>query len=316
MAFSWAEYLEANFNVKYSGDFIYLDCVFCNHREKLWINVNAERQWGWCFRCETWTDATKFIMNHRGLDRQEALEFLRRGDYSESLAVALQRPERKLKPKPREEILPPEFTPVPLNPSKSYEKMALKYLRKREVSDVQIVHHTIGYCATGKYYGCIIIPVSRANNVVYFVARAFMRPGVKYLNPSKDDIGTGKTEVIFNYDAARNLGDGIVCEGVFDALAMGARGMAILGKAISDDQLAMLMSFKRLGVCLDNDAKRERLELVETLCRMGVDAYPMSPRGKDANEAHGVVDAGERSVLDQMKEQMGAGTFGKPWSES
>ncbi len=316
-AFSWLAYMEANFRVKYTGDFVSLDCPFCNATDKLHVRVaNTDREWGWCFRCETWTDITKFVMAHRGLERFDAIAFIKRGEFTESLATALQRQERKLKPRSQADVLPKEYEIVKLEPTGGIEKLALRYLRKRGLTDLQIVHHRIGYCSTGKYQGCVIVPTTRDGHVVYFVARAFLRPGVKYLNPSKEDVGTGKSEVIFNYDAARNAGSGIVCEGVFDALAMGHAGMAILGKRVSDEQLAMLLSFKKLGVCLDNDARLERLELVEQLCRMGVDAYPMVPsNGKDANESHGAVESGTRSELDRLTEQMGSGSMGKAWDE-
>lgn len=315
-SFSWLAYMEANFYVKYTGDFVSLACPFCNGDDKLHVKVaNTDREWGWCFRCETWTDAVKFVMVHRGIERYEALEFIKRGEFTESLATALQRQERKPKPRPREEVLPKEFELVTLAPATAYGKSALRYLRKRKVTDLQLIDHGMGYCSTGNYHGCVIVPTTRDGDVVYFVARAFLRPGIKYLNPSKDEIGTGKSEVIFNYDRARVLGEGVVCEGVFDALAMGTRGMAIFGKSASDEQLAMLMSFKKLGVCLDNDATRERMELVEKLCRLGVNAYPLAPHGKDANESQGAADAGERSELGLLIERMGNGVMGTSWEK-
>lgn len=305
MAFSLQAYIEANFDVKTSGEFIYFRCVFCDKPWKLWVNVGKNPPDGWCFRCHTWTDAVKLVMAHRGMERFAALEFMKKGEYAESLATALQRAEPRRVIKVASQILPESYEPIGTDPSDLNERMAVKYLKGRGLTDLQIQEHAIGYASTGKYYGCIIVPVKKGGKVAYFVARAYLRSDVRYLNPSKAEIGTGKSEVVFNYDRASRFDEAFVCEGVFDALAMGERGMAIFGSDVSDEQMSMLLKFKKLGVCLDPDAETEQNELVEKLFGFGIDAYPLKALGKDVSESGGKVERGERSFLSLMRTRMG-----------
>lgn len=92
--------------------------------------------------------------------------------------------------------------------------------------------------ATGtRIEGRLILPVFEKNKLVYWQARALyphQRP--KYLNPDKIEQPAGKSNFIFNLDAARHCREVVVCEGIFSALSVGENAVAVFGKELSTRQ--------------------------------------------------------------------------------
>jgi hypothetical protein len=298
--FSMQSYVERNFDSRRSGDFETIKCVFCGKQWKLYVNVVDEKPWGWCFSCETWTDAVKLVMTHRGVDRFRAKEIMNGGEYSRGGSA---RPVAKA-PEPGAPVLPPEYEPLSPLGHGGLSGTMYEYARRRMTS-AQVVQHGIGFCASGPYCGRLIVPATKDGVIAYFVARAVRcSPGApRYLNPSRGSLGVGKSQILFGLDQARadGLDDIVLTEGVFDALALGPRGVAILGKQLSDEQLIMLRSVKRVGVMLDADAADEQAKMVQKLYDSGIEAYPLRVLGKDPSVAGGAAEVGERSFVDHVR---------------
>ena len=152
-------------------------------------------------------------------------------------------------------------------------KQAYLYLEKRGLTLSQMMEYRIGYCYKGRYKGRIIIPtLDEEDRVLYFVARSFLRgANAPYLNPS-NEVARGKTEVLFNYANASTRSSIVVCEGVFDAMAVGLNGVALFGKTVSPQQANLLVAASpdEVVVALDGDAHANALEVGRILDSYGL----------------------------------------------
>jgi hypothetical protein len=80
--------------------------------------------------------------------------------------------------------------------------------------------------------------------------------------------GFPKGEVMFNFDVAREREPVVVTEGVFDAMAVGLSGVALLGKGITETQLRILQTYcDNVVILLDPDAGSESSDMVKILRR-------------------------------------------------
>jgi DNA primase len=135
-------------------------------------------------------------------------------------------------------------------------KKALAYLLGRGFKKEVLYEMQFGYCATGFYSGRIIIPTFIDGRLVYWQARDYTgRKSAKdkILNPRSGLVGNGKSEVLFNYDTARQYDCVIVVESWGSCLSVGPYGTAVNGKHISQQQLRLLgrMEAKRFIVLFD-----------------------------------------------------------------
>ena len=183
--------------------------------------------------------------------------------------------------------LPKEFTSfsdIPENRVTQIEsKHALKFLKKRGLTQDDIIKYNIGFCTEGKYEGRIIIP-SYDNNkrLNYFIARDYKgETPQKYKNPpvsAKDVIGF---ELYINWDAPI-----ILVEGMFDALTIKRNVIPLFGKELHGKLMEKLVksSVNRIYIALDADARKDALRQAEKLMSYGKEIYLVEMEGKDANE--------------------------------
>jgi DNA primase len=174
----------------------------------------------------------------------------------------------------------PEFMSfLNINDASWLGRIAIQYLKSRGITDEQMRKYKIGYCYSGKYAGRVIVPIFMFGGLVYWIARIIEHPAVrlqvakypdrKVLNPP-----VSKKNVLFNYDTAKLSDEVVVCEGVFDALAVenvGQSAVALLGKEITDEQAMLLtaLNCEKITVCLDADAYENALLVAEKLDRFG-----------------------------------------------
>lgn len=100
----------------------------------------------------------------------------------------------------------------------------------------------------------LIIPIYWGGKLAGWQARSLEpRPSVKYYTCP----GMNKSMLLYNGDRAKQFSFGVVVEGVTDCWRVGERGVALLGKTLSQYQLQMLYNFWSRGGCclmLDPDA--------------------------------------------------------------
>jgi len=111
--------------------------------------------------------------------------------------------------------LPKEAKPL-WDESESLQRLhALKFVMERGLDMSDILRYNLHYCLDGLYQNRIIIPSYDSDGVLnYFVGRDFYKSNMKYKNPPipKDIIG---------FDLYVDWNEPIIlCEGVFDAMAI------------------------------------------------------------------------------------------------
>jgi hypothetical protein len=177
--------------------------------------------------------------------------------------------------------LPDAYIPL-WKPSKCiYRRHALLYLKKRNVSEMEILKYQIGYCTDGEYKGMIIIPSYDSNGKLnYYVGRSFYETNMRYKLPpiSKNIVG---------FDAFVGWNDYVViCEGVFDAIAIRKNAIPIYGKSIQSNLVEKILNKKpnRVYIALDKDAITNSLKLAELLMNNDINVHFVDIDEKDPSE--------------------------------
>lgn len=86
------------------------------------------------------------------------------------------------------------------------------------------------------YFGYIIIPFKVKGKLRYYIGRDYIGNYLRYKNPNKDEVGVGKTELVFNEDALDYRKECFVTEGWADAMTMGDNGISTQGWSLSVTQ--------------------------------------------------------------------------------
>jgi len=192
----------------------------------------------------------------------------------------------------------------------SIAKRSRYYLSERGFNLEQLDQQGIGYCdehykaqadesskeAFRKdYYARLIIPFKRSGKLIYYIARSILpNEPLRYKNPSVDDVGIGKSELLFNEDALNIYDDVWLFEGVFDALTIGSHCVSSQGWALSKEQIAIIRrsGCKRLWFAPDKGFYKKAVETSLQFIESEKEIYvinfdnilPNSPDLKDANE--------------------------------
>ena len=272
-------------------------CPFCNHRkQKLEINLDKDSQYYqyWeCWVCGEKGRTVRSLLNHLKISSEEArniLQFAQKEYREESYETVSRAGVIRL---------PSEFESLYTADFNSFEANRVRqYLYNRGLTDNDFIKYNIGYCSTGVYRDRVIIPSYDSNNMLnYFVARS-LDPNafLKYLNPKveKDKIIPFENYINWNESI-------IICEGVFDALAIRRNSVALLGKQISSALMSKIIEnpVPEIYVVLDDDACKAALKHCETFINMGKKVYFVKLQKKDPSET-GFVEM--TKILQQAEE--------------
>ena len=179
--------------------------------------------------------------------------------------------------------LPKEFKSLlELTKSDIKGRQALSYLKRRGVTKADILRYNIGYCDGGVYDYMIVIPsYSHEGTLNYFVARNFNpHSPVKYKNPpmSKDMV---PFELFINWSSPL-----VLCEGMFDALAIKRNAIPLLGKHIQRELMKKIVTsqVEKIYIALDKDAQKDAVKFCEYLMNEGKEVYLVDLEDKDPSE--------------------------------
>lgn len=179
--------------------------------------------------------------------------------------------------------LPKEFKSLVLPDSSLERRHALVYLKNRGLTESDIIKYNIGYCSSGRYKDKIIVPsYDYLGNLNYFVGRSFKQNSVlKIDGPSCEKNSIIGFEYYVNWSVPV-----ILCEGVFDAIAIKRNAIPLFGKTISKSLMLKLIQpqVKTIYLALDEDAIKEATEYSQKLIDMGKEVYLLSLGGKDPSE--------------------------------
>ena len=251
-------------------------CPFCNHHKpKLEINMhtNEEGQNPWeCWVCQTKGRTIRSLLYQLKTPKDQAqniLKYVPQGQEVEYKGLSIIE-------------LPKEYQPL-YNASTTsvVANIVRNYLYERGITDNDFIKYGIGYTTTGDYGGRVIIPsYSGSNQLNFFVARSYDGNYFKYKNPeaSKDIIFF---ENLINWNQPI-----ILCEGVFDAIAIKRNAIPILGKTLSNTLTKKIISSnnKDIYIALDTDASTKALEISEHLLSLGKRVFLVKLTDKDPSE--------------------------------
>ena len=179
--------------------------------------------------------------------------------------------------------LPKEYKPLSNILTTLPYRQAKSYITKRGVTEQDIIKYSIGYCETGKYKNSIIIPSYDSNgNINYFISRSYEKdPSRKYNAPSCNKNDLIGLEYFINWKVPV-----ILCEGVFDAIALKRNAIPLFGKTIPKSLMLKLVEsdVKTVYLALDKDALKEAINYSQQLLNLGKDVYLIELQGKDPSD--------------------------------
>ena len=250
-------------------------CPFCNHHKKK-LQVNCETQKWHCWVCNKGGYKIGILLRKINAPKNIISEVLKiLGDYQ---GVS----------KEKEEVtkydvsLPQCYKPLWKKSDDPLYKNAIHYLRQRNIGSLDILRYSIGFCSSNGYSNRIIIPSYDTDGKLnYFMARdMFPNSKFKYKNPpmSKDTVGF---ELFINWKEPI-----VLCEGVFDAIAIRHNVIPLFGKFPSKTLVMRLVEkkVKKIYVALDEDAKQDAIKLAKFLMDYGIETYLLNMRDKDPSE--------------------------------
>jgi hypothetical protein len=251
-------------------------CPSCGSEGKFGVHLGMYRTN--CFKCG-YHDKPLYVVGFvEGLGYHESLNFLRAFEgleYKEPILEGLI--EKPL-------ILPEGF--MLLNQGEAEVAKAMRnYVRKRGLDPTRLSKRGFGYGVGDKYFGYLIMPYYFKGRLVYFTTRRVIGHGPKFDNPDIEDIGIGKSVLIYNHDAIHYYDHVYILESVLNAETLGDNSIALGGKKISKHQTTSLITSpcERYTIILDPDAYLEALSLGLKLVPYKRVKVVMLPLDTDAN---------------------------------
>lgn len=259
------------------GNYAYT-CPHCNHHKpKLEINFDSHKNkanpWH-CWACDVRGKSIIPLLRKANAP-QDKIEYAKTlvvdssYNYVEKTYAAL--------------TLPSEFISLSSVDSPTLSmRHAQAYIKNRGVSNHDISQYNIGYCDEGLYKNMIILPTYDAEGSLnYFTARSFEKdPFTKYRNPSVSrDIIPNEYFINWNIPV-------ILCEGIFDAIAIKRNAIPLLGKSIQSSLMKKLIvsAVDKIYIALDSDALKQALRFCEKLMAEGKEIYLVDLQDKDPAE--------------------------------
>lgn len=292
-------YFNNKFKLKESTKGFYrLDCNVCHGYNTMGINFGSNSLH--CFKCEHHSNPATMIMEIEQFDNYNQVWNLL--NTYENLGPLHNFENTNILKDPKYDTvsLPKSFRPIiQLEQNSILGKAAIKYLKnKRGFSIKKLSHNGVGYCTNGEYAGYVIFPFIALGQLRFFQGRKFTEIGTKMKNPPMEDFGIGKSELIYNEDALYIYKTVFLVESVTNALTLGDKAIAILGKSISPQQLNTIIKSpcENIIIILDEDAKDKSIKTAMALNPFKKCKIIFMPKDKDVN------DLGKKETLKLVKE--------------
>ena len=261
-------------------------CKFCNHHKKK-LQINLENQKWHCWVCNSGGQKIVQLLKKLNVSQNIIKNVL------ELLDEYVSYDKQKEKETQHGLSLPKCYKPLYRHSDSLVRNHALKYLKHRGITQREIIRYQIGYCDDGLYQNRVIIPsYDKEGNINYFVARdIFPDSKMKYKNPpvSRDII---PFELFVSWEHPI-----VLCEGVFDAIAIKKNAIPLLGKVPSKKLIMKIIEsgVTDIYIALDKDAKEDALKLSQFMMGYGKNIYLVDMDIKDPS------DLGFRNFWKQMK---------------
>lgn len=255
-------------------------CPSCKHHNKkleidMYTNTHLQNKWG-CWVCgfRGRTIRTLFKVLRVSKDKMDKLNSLIKykadGDEYKDEKI----------------VYPRSFNFIKdYNNLKGYDRLfaktSIKYLEKRNVLFDDIVKYNIGISTDGYFKNRIIFPSYDSDGILnYYTGRNIIEDGMpSYLFPES-------SKNIIPYESHINFSEPVVlCEGVFDAIAIRNNAIPLLGKFVSENLHDSLVTKSNdIYICMDRDAMKEALKLGLEYKSYGKNVYIVELPEKDPSE--------------------------------
>jgi len=253
-------------------------CPFCNHHKpkleiELSVTKDGKNPWN-CWVCGTKGRSLVSLFKKAGASNEKLQELK---PFVKYIPVeGLEEGAEKITV-----TLPKEYKSLHDNTSKSITfRQAQAYAKNRGITDADIVKYGIGYCEVGRYANSLIVQSHDAEGKInYFIGRSFEKdPARKYNAPRCDKNAIVGLEYYINWKCPV-----ILCEGIFDAMAIKRNAIPLFGKTISTALMMRLVQndVKTVYIALDNDALKDALKHAQQLLNLGKEVYLVELNGKD-----------------------------------
>lgn len=158
--------------------------------------------------------------------------------------------------------LPEGFTPFSLS-GNHREAPYITYLAKRGVTRSSALIYRMGYADTGLLSGRVIVPSFDSFGMINFWSARTIWDGVRptyRLPEATKNIISNEHMVDWNKPV-------FLVEGIFDEIAVGPQAISLYGKLMHSSLAKRLVEFRPpiVYVCLDTDARKEAVHLIEKL---------------------------------------------------
>jgi DNA primase len=257
----------------HSGDECSFHCPFCHHhKKKLAVNLDTQK-----WQC--WVCGSKGKSLHRlfkSLNVDESVFVRLKSITGQKIQIDNDDTDTQIY-----FSLPEYFTPLVDAPNNFETKNVANYLKSRNITREDVIKYNIGYCSDGLYKNYIIIPSYDENGKLnYFVARNYYNSSMKYKNPP-----ISKNEIIFENNISYKLPI-VLVEGVFDAITTRRNTIPLLGKKLQSKlyQKILEKNVKDVYIMLDNDARKEALDIAVKLQKQHIKVHVVQMDYKDPNE--------------------------------
>lgn len=246
------------------GTELRVNCPFCESRvgrsdEKHHLYVSTQSPVAMCHRCLWQGNYISLIISVSGCSYAEALRQLESPTPNVSGWSRLASPSGLMGLKPEAVLSKPDkFRQFDICETSSKEELAVwNYLHRRGIPQA-IVRKYMGW-APGTNRAWILIDTN------YWQGRLIIPGNPKYLSPPWP-----KGDALWNAGAL-NDNHVVICEGVFSAIAVGSRAIALCGKSITQPQAQRIARShaKSITVMLDADAIQYAYDIAKTLEEAG-----------------------------------------------
>ena len=270
--------------LKKSNEYMFWSPLISHHKPKLQINVQTQKWHCW-------------VSNQGGHNLFQLFKKLKASKEHFDELVELVGDKKYVKRNTNKEDkkivrLPNEFKPLWLDGNSIIRKHAIVYLKNRGITLVDVIRYGMGYCEEGLYANRIIVPsYSSDGELNYFVGRDIYEGGMKYKNPpvSKDVIGL---DLFINWNEPI-----VLCEGVFDAIAIRRNAIPLFGKTIPKSLMKKIYEkqVKQIYILLDSDAIMDSIKMTDSLMKNGINVYYVNLSEEDPS------DMGFKKVINLIK---------------
>ena len=265
---------------KVGNEYLY-HCPFCNHHKKK-LSLNFEKSKFKCWVCDAHGNIRRLVRKKATLDLfQKWKQIDGEVDLNTNLDdLFTDTAEAK------EEILslPDGFTTLTSKTNPLSYKKYLNYLKKRGLTQQDILYWKIGFCSDGEYKDRIVIPSFNSDgNVNFFVGRTVV--GDKFAKFKQPSISK---DIIFNELYLDFDNDITLVEGIFDAIKAGHNAIPMLGSTLREESklFQKIVGYDTaVYMALDPDAKKKESEIIRKLINYGIEVYKVDILPyKDAGE--------------------------------